>query len=154
MNCLYCVNCFYCLHCLHSLHKTFYILHFRNILHDGLWELTPLTLLTLLREGSSYQIGWIFGKIPNGLSPPNPHFWKIMLQFFYNGYGCIYARRYEGQIVWNACTCLLQSVSCFDFSQYNCWKNIPWTLKLLFCINFMLKKPCLKFPNLQFIFLY
>ena len=26
-------------------------------------------------------------------------------------------------------------------------KNIPWTLKLLFCINFMLKKPCLKFPK-------
>ena len=43
--------------------------------------------------------------------------------------------------------CLLQSASCFDFSQYNCWKNIPWTLKLLFCINFMIKKPCLKFPK-------
>ena len=26
-------------------------------------------------------------------------------------------------------------------------KNIPWTLKLLFCINFMLKKPCFKFPK-------
>ena len=43
--------------------------------------------------------------------------------------------------------CLLQSVSCFDLSQYNCWKNIPWTLKWLFCINFMLKKPCFKFQN-------
>ena len=30
---------------------------------------------------------------------------------------------------------------------YNCWKNIPWTLKLLFCIKFMIKKPCLKFPK-------
>ena len=28
-----------------------------------------------------------------------PHFWKIILQFFYDGYGCIYARRYDGQIV-------------------------------------------------------
>jgi len=31
-------------------------------------------------------------------------FQKIMLQSFYNGYGRIYARRYKGQIVWNACT--------------------------------------------------
>ena len=30
--------------------------------------------------------------------------------------------------------CFLRSVSCFDFSHYNC-KNIPWTLKILFCIN-------------------
>ena len=42
---------------------------------------------------------------------------------------------------------LLQSVSCFDFPQYNCWKNIPWTLRLLFCFNFMLKNLCLKFPK-------
>ena len=27
-------------------------------------------------------MGWIFGKIPNGLRPP-PHFRKIMLQFFF-----------------------------------------------------------------------
>ena len=27
-----------------------------------------------------------------------PHFQKIILQMFYKGYGCIYARRYEGQI--------------------------------------------------------
>ena len=45
--------------------------------------------------------------------------------------------------------CLLQSVSCFDLSRYNCWKNMSWTLKWLFCINFMLKKPCFKFQNLQ-----
>ena len=41
---------------------------------------------------------------PNGLWLPPPHFWKIILQFFYNGYGCKYARRYEGEIVWNECT--------------------------------------------------
>ena len=28
------------------------------------------------------QIGWIFGKIPNGVRPPTPHFRKIKLQFF------------------------------------------------------------------------
>ena len=47
-----------------------------------------------LREGSRYQIRWIFGKIPNGLWPP-PNFWKIILQYFYNGYGRIYARRHR-----------------------------------------------------------
>ena len=45
-------------------------------------------LLLTLREGWGYWIGWIFGKIPNGLPPlPPPHFWKIILQIFYNGYG-------------------------------------------------------------------
>ena len=29
-------------------------------------------------------------------------------------------------------------------------KNIPRTLNLLFCINFMIKKPCLKFPKSAF----
>ena len=56
---------------------------------------------------------WKTSKRP--LTTP-PHFWKIMFQFLYNGY----ARRYEGHIVWNVCTCLLQSVSCFYFSHYNC----------------------------------
>ena len=37
-------------------------------------------------------------KIQTAFDPP-PHFRKIMLQMFYNGYGRIYARRYEGQIV-------------------------------------------------------
>ena len=88
---------------------------------------------------------WNNSKWP--LTPP-PHFWKIMLQIFYNGYGYIYARRYEGQIVWNACTCLLQSVSCFDFSQYNCWKNIPWTLNLLFLYQFHAQKALFKVPKI------
>ena len=46
-------------------------------------------------------------------------------------------------------TCLLQSVSCFDFSQYNFWRKKtypePWFYSV--CVNFMLKKPCLKFPR-------
>ena len=91
-------------------------------------------VVTKLREGSGYQIGWIFGKIPNGNWPPLI-FGKLCCNFFYNGYGCIYARRYEGQIVWNACTCLLQSVSYFDSSQYN-----PWTLNLLFLYQFHAQK--------------
>ena len=36
---------------------------------------------------------------------------------------------------------------CFNFAQYNCLKSILWTLKLLFCINFMIKEPYLKFPK-------
>ena len=54
------------------------------------------------REGWRYQMGWIFGKIPNSPRPP-PHFRK-MFQIVYDIYDCIYARRYDGQIVWNACT--------------------------------------------------
>ena len=55
-------------------------------------------------------------KFQTAFDPPPPLiFGKLCCNFFYNGYDFIYARRYEGQIVWNACTCLLQSVSCFDF---------------------------------------
>ena len=35
-----------------------------------------------LRDGSRFQIGWIFGKVPNGLWPPPPHFRKVTLQIF------------------------------------------------------------------------
>ena len=46
-------------------------------------EAIPSYYLERLRKGSGYQIGWSFGKIPNGLRPPPPpHFWKIILQFF------------------------------------------------------------------------
>ena len=37
-------------------------------------------------------------------STPLPHFRKIMLHIAHDRYGCIYARRYDGQIVRNACT--------------------------------------------------
>ena len=56
---------------------------------------------------------------------PLPHFLENYIAFFYNGYGCIYARRYKGQIVLNACTCLLQSVSCFDFFNTIVEKTYP-----------------------------
>ena len=38
-------------------------------------------------------------KFQTAFDPHPPHFWEIMFQIFYNGYGCIYARMYEGQIV-------------------------------------------------------
>ena len=70
------------------------------------------------REGWRYQIGWFFGNIPNGLRPP-PSFLENYIAIFYNGYGCIFARRYEGQIVWNACTWFPD----IGVIQYNCWKK-------------------------------
>ena len=50
----------------------------------------------ILREGSGYQIGGIFGKIPNGpRPPPPPSFWENHIAIFYNGYGRSYARRHR-----------------------------------------------------------
>ena len=49
--------------------------------------------------------------------------------------------------------CLLQSVTCFDLSQYNCWKNIPWTLKLLFLSISSSKSSVYNSRNLQHKFL-
>ena len=37
----------------------------------------------LLRDADPFQNGWIFGKVPNGLCPPPPHFRKIILRIFY-----------------------------------------------------------------------
>ena len=34
-------------------------------------------------------------KFQTAFNPPTPHFWKIILQIFYNGYGRIYARRHR-----------------------------------------------------------
>ena len=36
---------------------------------------------------------------PNDTPPSPPHFWKIMLQIFYNGYGRIYAGRHRPDII-------------------------------------------------------
>ena len=59
-----------------------------------------------LGKGPATKSDEFVEKFQTALTPP-PHFWKIMLQIFYKGYGCIRARRYDGQIVWNACTCHL-----------------------------------------------
>ena len=104
--------------------KIYWKIFFENLLKHRKFLLLPKLNL---REGSRYQIGWIFGKFQIAFDHP-PSFLEKYVANFYNEYGCIYARRYASQIVWNAYICLLQSVSCFDFSQYNCWKNIPWTL--------------------------
>ena len=55
--------------------------------HVSFYRTRVRSLFTLvtnsLGEGSHYQIGWTFGRIPNDLWPPHPpHFWKIMLQIF------------------------------------------------------------------------
>ena len=58
--------------------------------------------LQILGEGGYTKSNEFWEKFQMAFDPP-PHFWKIILQFFYNRYGCIYARRYDGQMVWNAC---------------------------------------------------
>ena len=58
-----------------------------------------------LRKGGTIKSGAVsFWKKSKRLLTPPPSFWKIILQIFYDRYGSIYARRYDGQIVWNACT--------------------------------------------------
>ena len=43
--------------------------------------------------------------MPNGLQPPPPpSFLENNVANYYDRYGCTYARRYDGQLVWNACT--------------------------------------------------
>ena len=44
------------------------------------------------------------GSNPNGLRPPPPSFLENYIANFYDRYGCIYTRSYDGWIVWNACT--------------------------------------------------
>ena len=41
-----------------------------------------IIIIFRIREGWRYQIRWIFGKIPNRLRSPSPHFRKIILQLF------------------------------------------------------------------------
>ena len=53
-------------------------------------NIAPTLLTRTLWEGFRYQIRWIFGKIPNGLWPL-----LIFRKKFYNGNGCIYARRHR-----------------------------------------------------------
>ena len=51
-----------------------------------------------LRDGSQYQNGWFFGKCPNGLCPSPLHFWKIVFQFFHNGYKAFKSCRNHRQV--------------------------------------------------------
>ena len=43
--------------------------------------LEPYQSHASLRDVSRFQIGWIFGKVQNGLWPPPPHFRKVTLRF-------------------------------------------------------------------------
>ena len=43
---------------------------------------TSFYMRASLREASHLQNGWIFGKVPNGLWSPPPHFRKVILQIF------------------------------------------------------------------------
>ena len=55
-------------------------------------------IVTLVREGSRYQIGEFLEKFQKAFDPP-PSVLENYVVILYNGYGCIYARRYKGQIV-------------------------------------------------------
>ena len=50
---------------------------------DSSWTEHRLNTVSSVREDYLYQIQWIFGKLPNGLwPPPPPYFRKTMLRFF------------------------------------------------------------------------
>ena len=67
--------------------------YFFSMEKDFFGQTLPRNSDNRLRAGSRDQIGWVFGKIPMAFNPLPPalHFWRIMIQFFYNGYGCIYS---------------------------------------------------------------
>ena len=101
-----------------------------------------------VRDGSRYQIRWIFGKVPNGFCPP-PHFRKVTLRFSrQNCDKSAYVHMEEHLCIlwsyfpWDACSTNVQ--------HGNRVKTYP---KRPFCITFMLKKPCLKVQILQYKFL-
>ena len=73
--------------------------------------------------------------------PPPPSFSENYIAIFFIMDMVAYMQRSDSM------KCLLKSVSCFYFSQYNCWKTYPEPWIYSFCTNFMLKKPCLKFPK-------
>ena len=93
--------------------------------------------LTSSTKGRIPLPNWmIFGKMPNGLWPP-PSFLENYIAIFYNGYGRIYTRRHRpDSISW------YQLISIQLLKQY----TLNPVITLLF-INFMLKKPSLKFPK-------
>ena len=76
-----------------------------SFVHDiAAWFVFESWRMANISEGWRYQIGWIFGKIPNSLRPSRLIFGKWYCNFLWHDYGSIYARRYDGWIVWNTCT--------------------------------------------------
>ena len=57
-------------------------------------------MLLHLGKGQATKSDKLSEKFQTAFGPP-PHFRKIMMQIFYDRYGCIYARRYDGHTVWN-----------------------------------------------------
>ena len=49
----------------------------------------------LLGKWPAPKLDEFLEKFQTAFDPPPPHFWKIRLQIFYNGYGRIYARRHR-----------------------------------------------------------
>ena len=87
------------------------------------------------------KLNYFLKKIPNSLWPPLI-FGKLCCNFLWQ----IWLHMCE-EVWWpdsiEIQKCLPQSVSCLIFLNTIVENNILWTLKLLFCINFMIKKPCL-----------
>ena len=98
-----------------------------------------------LRDVSRFQIGWIFGKVQNGLWPP-PSFSESYIALFATKLGQKCICSYEGTVVYYM---ILFPMRCM-FNMVIGWKH---TLKRPFYIIFMLKKPCLKVQILQYKFL-
>ena len=53
--------------------------------------------VSCLRKGPATKSDEFLEKFQTAIDPA-PHFWNYVANFN-NGYGCIHARRYEGQIV-------------------------------------------------------
>ena len=94
-----------------------------ELIRRGVHKVLKPLLMTSLRDGYRYQIGWSFGKKFQTAFDPIPLiFGKLCCKVFIKD---MVAYMQGGMRARNACTFLLQSVSCFDFSQYNCWKLHP-----------------------------
>ena len=98
--------------------------------------------LSMCKGRVRLPIKWILDKFQTAFNPPPPLiFGTLYCKFLWQ----IWLRKCE-EIWW------LDSMKCMHMIssyRYNTIveNNIPWTLKLLFCINFMIKKPCSKFPK-------
>ena len=103
-------------------------------------------ILLMIRDGWPHQNGWILGKIPNGLWPPPPHFWKIILRI--SRQKCVCSLWWDCCVLYDPISHEMHVVQ--QFNMVIGWKH---TLKPPFCIIFMLKKAYLKVQNLQYKFL-
>ena len=101
-----------------------------------------------LNDAPRFQIGWIFGKVPNGLWPPPHHFRKVIFRILRQNCDKSAYVHMEGLLCiiwsyfpWDACSTTVQ--------RGNWLKTYP---KKTLCIILLLKKPCLKVQVLQYEF--